>query len=165
MPVVPTSHKRYCLLPSAYCPSARSAHLLRIVNDNLRAALICNDIASNLHAFSLQRFQVAKLSFVGGKDHAGKRAGAKILAKIQEGISSTRRIHSHDKSCNAAVLTHERPGMANIHTRGWTAGRRNSGRADRWRDRRRGRGDHRHVQRPRAEPETQPHPQRKGGEY
>ena len=102
------------LLPTV--STACTANLLRIMNDDFRAALVSDNVAPNLHPLPLQRFQVAKLVFVGSEDHAGKRAGAIVLTEIQEGVPCTGGINSQDKPGNAAAFAHQRPGIANIHT-------------------------------------------------
>ena len=48
------------------------------------------DVAVNLHFHTLQGFQVAKLVFVAGENHAGERATAIILAKPGEGVAAAR---------------------------------------------------------------------------
>src|ERR1039458_3634508 len=84
-----------CRRPPA---SRRSANLLRIMNDDFRAALVNGDAAPDLHTLPLQRFQVAELVFIRCKNHAGKRTASVVRTEIQEGVPAVRGVNAQHLS-------------------------------------------------------------------
>ncbi len=87
------------------------------MDDDLRAAPVHRDGASNFHLLSSQRLEFAKLAPIGSEDNGAERTLAIIGAKIQKGVSSTRSHHAHNPPRHTALLAHMPPRLAKIHAR------------------------------------------------